>query len=109
MVWEVLFFESRRGEYPVKEFIVKQDKKTYAKILHFVVLLKNNGPYLKLPYSKKLAPDLYELRIQGRNSIRILYTFRNKVYYLLHAFKKKSQKIPKKELKTALDRINDLI
>ncbi|MBI4079501.1 MAG: type II toxin-antitoxin system RelE/ParE family toxin, partial [Candidatus Levybacteria bacterium] len=41
--------------------------------------------------------------------IRIFYTIYNKEYYLLHAFKKKSQKTPTQEIKTALDRIGELV
>lgn len=109
MSWKVLFYQSVRGDYPVKEFIQKQDEATYAKILHSVLLLKSNGPFLKPPYSKKLKANLYELRISGKNALRIFYTLHNKVYYLLHAFKKKSQKTPAKEIKTAIDRMKELI
>jgi len=52
---------------------------------------------------------LYELRISGRVEIRILYTVKNGEYYLLHAFKKKTQKTPSREIKTALDRIKEII
>ena|SRR3990172_11614139 len=109
MIWKVLFYQTARGNYPVKEFIQKQDEATYAKILHLILLLKNNGPFLKPPYSKKLKNNLYELRISGKNALRIFYTLHNNVYYLLHAFKKKKQKTPTKEIKTALDRTKELI
>jgi phage-related protein len=71
--------------------------------------LEEFGPYLRAPHSKKITDKLYELRIVGENSIRILYTFYNNKYYLLHAFKKKVNKIPKKEIKIALDRIKEII
>ncbi len=109
MVWKVLFFQTARGDYPVKEFIEEQDEATYAKILHSIELLKNHGPFLKPPYSKKLIDKTYELRISGSVAVRILYTVFNNEFYLLHAFKKKTQKTPRKELKTALDRIKEII
>lgn len=107
--WKVKFFQKARGEFPVEEFIKEQDEATYAKILHSILLLKINGPFLKPPYIKKLQDDLYELRISGKNAIRIFYTFFENEYYLLHAFKKKSQKTPEKELKTAIDRMKELV
>ena len=64
---------------------------------------------MKPPYSKKTFDRLYELRIPGKEAVRIFYTLVNNKYYLLHAFKKKSQNTPKKEMKTALDRISELI
>lgn len=109
MSWKVLFYQTARGDYPVKEFIQKQDEATYAKILHSIMLLKNNGPFLKPPYIKKLKNNLYELRISGKNALRILYALHNNIYYLLHAFKKKKQKIQAKEIKIAIDRSKQLI
>jgi phage-related protein len=109
MSWKVKFFQSARGDYPVIEFIGQQEIITQAKITHLIELLENYGPYLKPPYIKKIQKKLFELRISGKNAIRIFYTILNQEYYLLHAFKKKSNKTPVKEIKTALDRINELI
>ncbi len=109
MAWRVLFFQTARGDYPVKEFIEEQDKIIRTKIGLSIRLLINNGPYLKPPYIKKLQSKLYELRISGKVAIRIFYTMTNNEYYLLHAFKKKSQKTPAKELKVALDRMGDIV
>lgn len=77
-------------------------------MLRSITLLENFGPFVKMPYSKKIAPRLYELRIKGAESIRTLYTQIGQVYYLIHAFKKKTDKIPKREIKTALDRVKEL-
>lgn len=109
MAWRVLFFQTARGDYPVREFIEEQDKIIRTKINLSIRLLINNGPYLKPPYIKKLQDKLYELRISGKVAVRIFYTVINSEYYLLHAFKKKSQKTPTKELKTALDRMKELV
>lgn len=108
-VWKVRFFQTARGESPVEDFIRNQDNATYTKILHLIVLLKNNGPFLKPPYIKKLQSGLYELRTGGKFAVRIFYTMINNEYYLLHAFKKKTDKIPSKEIKTALDRIKEIV
>lgn len=103
------FFATARGRYPVKEFIEDQDEATYAKALQLIRLLCNNGPYLKPPYSKKLRDRLYELRATGKIALRILYSVVDSEYYLLHAFKKKSQKTPERELQTAVDRMKEII
>ncbi|MDO8460948.1 MAG: type II toxin-antitoxin system RelE/ParE family toxin [bacterium] len=109
MAWNVLFFQTARGDSPVEDFIKEQDEATYAKVLQSIQLLSKNGPFLKPPYIKKLQNKLYELRISGKVAIRIFYTIANNEYYLLHAFKKKSQKTPRKELKTTLDRMKELV
>lgn len=109
MAWKVLFFKTIKGDYPVKDFIEEQDRVIKTKINLSIRLLINNGPYLKPPYIKKLQSKLYELRIQGKVAVRIFYTIFENEYYLLHAFKKKSQKTPSKNLKTALDRMRELV
>ncbi len=106
--WRVKFFQTPRGDYPVQEFIRRQDVASYAKILHAMMLLKTGGPFLKPPYIKKLQGKLYELRTSGTIAVRIFYTMHNNEYYLLHAFKKKGQKTPTKEIKTALDRMKNI-
>ena len=109
MVWKVLFFQTARGDSPIKDFIEEQDKIIRTKIGLSIRLLINNGPYLKPPYIKKLQSGLYELRIQGKVAVRIFYTIFKNEYFLLHAFKKKSQKTPIKELKLAIDRMKELV
>lgn len=109
MSWKVKFYQTARGECPVKKFVGEQEELTQAKIVHAIRLLANNGPYLKPPYIKKIYPKLYELRISGKIAVRVFYTVFNNEYYLLHAFKKKTEKTPKKELKTALDRMKEVI
>ena len=109
MAWKVLFFQTTRGDYPVKEFIEEQDLMIRSKIAHSILLLKNQGPFLKPPYIKKLQNKLYELRISGTTQMRIFYTIHNSEYYLLHAFGKKTQKTPNRELKIAIDRMKKLV
>src|SRR3990172_1737287 len=109
MAWKVLFFQTTRGDSPVEDFIKDLDEATYAKVLQAIKLLANNGPFLKPPYIKKIQDKLYELRISGKVAIRIFYTITNNEYYLLHAFKKKSQKTPSKEIRVAIDRMKEIV
>ncbi|MCL5746759.1 MAG: type II toxin-antitoxin system RelE/ParE family toxin [Patescibacteria group bacterium] len=108
MTWKIALFESNRGENPVEDFIKSCDPLTAAKIIHTVDLLEKFGFMLKMPHSKKLTKEIYELRIRGKEEVRIFYSFKKSRIYLLHAFKKKTQKTPEKEIKTAKKRL-DLI
>lgn len=108
MAWRAIVFETKRGEKPVEKFIDSLDKPTIAKIIHIVDLLEKYGPYLGVPHSKKLTGRLFELRIRGKQEVRIVYSVVNQDIYLLHAFKKKKQKTPAKELKTALRRLHSI-
>ena len=107
--FKVFHFQTPRGTYPVKEFMEAQEKTTFMKIFRSIEFLETGGPFLKPPYAKKIDKNLYELRVRGKDAVRILYTKIGDTFYLLHAFKKKTQKIPEKELKTAIDRMKQLI
>jgi len=106
MKWKVIQFESLRGEKYVKGFIDKQSPLVKAKFIGMVDFLENYGSFLSGKYTKKIRKDLYELRITGKEQIRILYTVRRQEIILVHAFKKKTQKTPLKEIKTALLRLD---
>ncbi len=60
---------------------------------------------LGMPHAKMLGHGLYELRIRGKEELRIFYFFKQKTIYLLHAFKKQTQKTPQKELDLAMQRM----
>ena len=108
MVWRVEYYVNRRGESPVKEFLSEQRPRVKAKVLDAIDILIQSGPFLKPPYMKKLDKDLYELRIKSVVAVRVFYSPITGVYYLLHAFVKKTQKTPDREMKIALDRIKEL-
>lgn len=104
MEWKIIEFETIRGTRPVTEFIKKQQPQTIAKITHLIDLMEIHGSLLGMPHAKKLKTDLYELRVRGREEIRIIYGFKEKAIYLLHGFKKQKQKTPQKEIDTARQR-----
>lgn len=105
MNWNVLLFESSRGEKPVDAFIKKQQPQAKAKIVQKIRLLKQYGNLLGMPHTKTLDLGLHELRIRGKEEIRIFYCFIGSTIYILHAFKKQTQKTPHKELQLALQRM----
>jgi len=108
MSWIIKLYESKRGEKFVEEFIKSREPQVIAKISHHIDLLEQHGPFLGMLHVKKLISDLYELRIRGKHEIRIIYTFKNKNIYLLHAFKKQTQKTPHKEIEISLERTNKI-
>jgi phage-related protein len=107
--FSVKFFTTLRGDSPVKTFLDSLDSSTQAKAIRTIELLEQHGSTLPAPYAKKLTNGIYELRTSGKIPIRIFYTNHLGVYYLLSAFKKKSQKTPLEELQTAIDRKRRLI
>lgn len=80
----------------------------YARI---VELLMEQGPNLRLPYSRAFGDGLFELRPRGRSGIgRALYCFLvGRRVMVLHAFVKKSQQTPDRELKLARKRMKEIL
>lgn len=105
MSWNIITFETPRGEKPVDDFFKTQSTQTQSKTIHLINLLELYGNTLGMPHSKRLDKNLFELRIRGKQEIRILYCFKKGEILLLHAFKKQTQKTPRKELETALKRM----
>ncbi len=100
---EIKFFDKL-----LEKFISELKKPTIAKILRTVDLLESFGQKLGMPHSKKVSDHLFELRIRGKQEVRILYTFHNGRVVLLHGFVKKSRKIATKELNTAHQKLQAL-
>ena len=80
----------------------------YARL---VELLVEFGPSLRLPHSRALGDGLFELRPRGKGGIgRAFYCFLlGKRVVVLHAFIKKSQQTPDRELKLARKRLKELL
>lgn len=73
-------------------------------------LLMEHGPNLRLPHSRAFGDGLFELRPKGRSGIgRAFYCFLlNRRIVVLHAFIKKTQQTPDKELAIARKRLKEL-
>jgi phage-related protein len=73
-------------------------------------LLAEHGPSLRLPHSRAFGDGLFELRPKGRSGIgRAFYCFLvGKRIIVLHAFIKKTQRTPDRELKLARQRLKEV-
>lgn len=119
MGYEIEFYKTASGRTPVYEFIKSLQDKQSAKIVKDIRLLKDMGAALHFPYVDSIKGDKYhglmELRTKQSNNIFRTFYFTvvidNKTKLekavLLHAIQKKTDKTPKKELETALERMKD--
>ena len=109
ITWNIETYETNSGEKVVDKFIKKQQPQAKAKIAHVIKLLNLYGNKLGLPHSRALGSGFYELRIRGKEEIRIIYFFgKLRTIHLLHGFKKQTQQIPLKEINIALKRMKAL-
>ncbi len=74
------------------------DIEVWTRVDKTVKTLQTLGHLIEMPDSKSLGRGLFELRIQGKIQVRILYMFKNNKAYILHGFIKKTWKISRKDI-----------
>ena len=101
--YQVVFFEKENRDVPAEEFINSLDVKMSAKIYRLLMLISQNGPELREPYSKHLDDGIFELRAKvGSNITRVLYFFFiGRRVIVTNGFVKNTQKTPKAEIDKA--------
>ena len=79
----------------------------YARLLE---LLTEFGPDVRMPHSRPMGGGLFELRPRGREGIgRAMYCYvRGKRIIVLHAFVKKTQATPERDLNIAHRRMKEV-
>ena len=102
----IYYYISPTGDNPIEQFLDSLSERQQVKILRIFQYIKEYGLSAILPHTKKLTgTSLWEIRILGKDNIRVLYVIPTSNFVLvLHGFIKKSQKTPIKELQTALAR-----
>jgi phage-related protein len=106
----VLFYRTPSGRQPVAEFLDSLDGKQAQKVAWVLELIESIERVPK-QYFKKLenTDGIWEVRVQsGNNAFRLLgFWDMGKFVILCHAFAKKSQEVPLKEINLAEERKRD--
>lgn len=107
---EIQFYRTEAGHSPVEEFLNSLSGKQAQKVA-WVLQLIEELDLAPAQYFKKLVntDDIWEVRVQiGNNIFRLLgFIDGARVIILNHAFHKKSQKTPMKEIKRSEARKKD--
>ena len=108
---EVYFYKTNSGNEPVREWLKelpKEDKRTIG----FDIKTVQYGYPVGMPLTRILhgTNGLEEVRCNISNGIaRIIFFVDDNIMILLHAFIKKSQETPKKELDIAIKRYKECV
>lgn len=107
--WNIEYYSTSSGTEPIQEFIDNLEEIQKSKVYNSLELLAEFGPMLRMPHTKKvIGTPLWELRVLGQASTRFFYVaIAQQTFLILHGFKKKKQKTPKKEIDIALVRLKD--
>lgn len=107
---EIVFYRTESGSCPVEDFLDTLSSKQAQKVT-WVMQLVEDLELVPVKYFKKMTgtDDLWEIRVQsGNNIFRILGFLEEKHLIVLnHAFQKKTQKTPRKEIAVAEARKKD--
>jgi len=111
--WQVVFYITRSGNKPVREFLDTLPVPDRAAVLRNLSLLQEFGLDVGAPLVRPIRGrrKLWELRVRAtKGAIRVFYfAHTGRRFVLLHGFVKKSQKTPSKELNIAERRMLDVL
>ncbi len=105
MDWEIFYYNES-----VQELISDWPigiRAYYARVTERMIRF---GPNLGMPFTRSMGNGLFEIRAKGKEGIGRAFfcTIVDQRIIILHAFVKKTQKTPKKELDVAKRRMKDV-
>jgi len=100
--YQILFYESQKGDCPTEEFLDSLPVKVRAKVSRWIDELEQEGPDLPRPYADMVRGKIRELRvIFASNHYRFLYFFYGRQIIITHGFIKKTDRIVEDEIERA--------
>ena len=104
---QVVYYVDEKGGNPVWEFVLALPPDERDKCLEYISYLEEMGEQVRRPVGDYLGSKLYELRPK---QTRIIYFFMLKDYAILvHAFRKKTNAVPEREIKIAFRKMENFI
>ena len=102
---------SNTGKEPAIDYLDSLDETVQAKIVSYIDLLLEKKGRLKYPYTRHIKDKIWELRVDfAKNYHRIFYfIFTGKRIIFLHAFSKKTNRTPRRELEKAINNYKDFL
>lgn len=101
MTWEIEFYDH------VEEDILAMTPGIQARMLRLLEMVEVHGANLGMPHTKSLGDGLFEIRAKAKEGIgRGIFCYMDgQRVKVLHAFTKKDQRTPKKDLDLAKERL----
>lgn len=111
--YRLYFYKTNSGKEIVIDFIESLDTILKARVRNGLRLLEEHGLMLLQNLTVKniyRSPSLYELRVIGKQHVRIVFVqYNENTFLIVHAFLKKTQKTPQRELDTAIQRAKEFV
>lgn len=104
---DIIFYKLKSGRSPIEEFLDTLSSKEAQKVVWVLQLIEESDT-ISTKFYKNLSntDDIVEVRVQHTNNhFRLLGFEHNGTFIILiNAFRKKDQKVPKKEISLAQER-----
>lgn len=109
---KIRYYQTSGGRSPVEDFLLGLPEATRLEVVDALLLLEG-GQTLEMPLSRNLAgirTGLHELRFRDKaGQVRVIYYLKKgDAIYLVHAFRKKTQTIPRRELDIIHKRLKEI-
>lgn len=109
--WNILFYDSPAGNYPVKDFVRGLSATKRAATIEEIDLLEEFCIGLSMPHARPLSDGLWELRARAADGQTRIICFASskerRTFVLLHGVEKDQRTISDTDRKTALKRKKD--
>jgi len=106
---KVYYYRKQSGRMPVLEFIDSLPDHDKQRIYFDLSLISHKGLKNCGLSLRHLNGKLWEIRFKLSAGYRILYCLITEDIFLLHAYKKQSQKAPEKEILIGVNRMKELL
>ncbi|HCM90606.1 MULTISPECIES: type II toxin-antitoxin system RelE/ParE family toxin [Vagococcus] len=103
-MYELTFYETKKGVVPVDEFIETLKESKVNRLLLIFDELEKKGARKGRPVVGHIEGKMYEIVLDRH---RIFFYVKGNELILLHSFLKQTQKTPKAEIKKAFREIDD--
>ncbi len=104
MKWEIVFYGDVRND------ILSMPPKIQARMIRLLEMMEKHGAHLGEPHTKPMGNGLFEVRAKAKEGIgRGFFCYmKGESIVVLHAFVKKDQKTPNRELELARNRLQEV-
>jgi phage-related protein len=104
-MWTIQYYNNT-----VEQSVLSLPDTLAARYVHLTDRMHQFGPDLGMPHTRAMGDGLFEIRLKGAEGIaRVMYcTFIGKRIVMLHAFVKKTDKTPGKDLVLARQRLKEV-
>ena len=105
MPWEIQYYSET-----VRQDIVAWPVGIRAMYARITERMQVFGPHLGMPFTRPLGEGLFEVRARGKEGIgrAVFCTATGQTIMILHAFIKKTQKVPQRDLELARRRLREV-